>query len=258
MRIQPVQQSNQQIIDLIKLLKPQTAPTQAVNQAAGQVVENLKPSTPHYLMANIPTPMLAEDLRKMGGNNVFNPEWQKLVGEMVEKAGGPGDAEKGYVAWSKHGGFINFKNSTIPDELNKKYAEISLLSGIPIEDLKINNQYSEKHYAGKAEFADKFMTQFQNFVQNPQAGFAVDGGGVMYRIAQHQESGLPYFFKHKKQSWLGKTFGKMMKWLGPVLSVLNYIPGVNAFSGAISAILNVANSAFQYDYAKDVQKGLKR
>ena len=230
----------------------------APQQALGQVVDNLKPSTPHYLMSNIPTPMLAEDLRRMGGNNVFNQEWQKLVAEMVEKAGGAGDAEKGYVAWSKHGGFIHFKNQTIPDELNKKYAEISLLSGVAIEDLKINNQYSEKHYAGKAEFADKFMTSFQNFVQNPQAGFAVDGGGVMYRIAQHQESGLPYFFKHKKQSWLGKTFGKMMKWLGPVLSVLNFVPGLNFFTKPISMILEGANTAFQYDYMKDVKNGLKR
>lgn len=252
--VQGFQQTNQQVIDLIKLLKPTTSTPSVL----GQVVDNLKPSTPHYLTSNIPTPMLAEELRKIGGNNFFNQEWQKLVSEMIEKNGGAGNAEKGYVAWSKHGGFITFKNPTIPDELNKKYAEISLLSGIPIEDLKINNQYSEKHYAGKAEFAEKFMTSFQNFIQNPQAGFAVDGGGVMYRITQHQESGLPYFFKHKKQSWLGKTFGKMMKWLEPVLSVLNFVPGLNLFTKPISMILEGANTAFQYDYMKDIKKGIKR
>lgn len=241
-----------QIIGLLKSMPP------ANLQALNQIVGNLKPSTPHYIKSNTPTPMLAEELRKIGGNNAFNPEWQKLVAEMIKTAGGAGDSEKGYVAWSKHGGFIHFKNSTIPDELNKKYAEISLLSGIPIEDLKITNQYSEKHFAGKAEFADKFMTAFQNFVQNPQAGFAVDGGGVMYRITQHQESGLPYFFKHKKQSWLGKTFGKMMKWLGPVMSVLNFIPGINVFTKPLSLILQGANTALQYDHMKGVQGAMKR
>jgi hypothetical protein len=257
MNIQPLQQTPQQTITnlpRITLFKPMPL---IKPEALAQIVDKLKPSTPHYLLSNIPTPMLAEELRKIGGNNVFNPEWQKLVTEMIRTAGGAGDSEKGYVAWSKHGGFIHFKNSTIPDELNRKYAEISLLSGIPIEDLKITNQYSEKHFAGKTEFSDKFMTAFQNFMQNPQAGFAVDGGGVMYRITQHQESGLPYFFKHKKQSWLGKTFGKMMKWLSPVLSVLNFVPGVNVFTKPLSMILQGANTALQYDHVKNIKNGLK-
>lgn len=182
----------------------------------------LSPSFPAYLLLDsIPTGPEAGELRTIGSNNIFDPRWTFIIQSIIEQNGGPGDVTTGYLAWSENG-FVKFNNRTIPPELARRYAEISLVSGLEIEKLKITNEYDPDDIAGKIEFADKFEAAFQAFVQNPSVGFKVDGGGVIYTVSQNAEGGAT-FLRQKKPDWFHRFLNKALKWVKPVLSGLGSI-----------------------------------
>lgn len=210
--------------------------------------------TPGYNKGSIPTPQEAGLLLENGAANFSNPYWLSQIELAASRNGGLGNAEDGYLAWGREG-FFRFKNDTLPSELSARYARISLLSGLQIEDLKISNEYTEKHFAGKEEFASKFESSLQAFIEDPKVGFKVDGGGVIYTLAKSKEGEGFTFVKHKKKGFFGKFFEKISKWVSPVLSFIgNFFPPLKVVSMGLSAI----NGLVQRDYAKDITKEISR
>lgn len=191
---------------------------------------SLLPPTVDYSLGGVPTPPEAGELFTQGLANALNPAWREQVELAAKRNGGFGNDQEGYLAWGKDG-FFRFKNDTIPPELSRRYAEISLKSGIQIEKLKITNKYTERHIPGKTEFAEKFETRFDAFVQDPSKGFSVNGGGRLYKAYVDPESGATAFYTYKKASGFSSFLGKIGKFFKPLGKLVSF------FSPAIGLAL---------------------
>lgn len=201
----------------------------------------------------VATPTEALALQKAGANNALDSRWVSVVEQAMQENGGAGDATQGFLAWGKDG-FTRFLNPTIPPELSKRYAQISLMSGIEIEKLKICNQYDEGDIPGKTEFADKFEAAYAQFVQNPQTGFKVDGGGVIYTITQNAEGGVS-FFRHKKPNGFMRFLNSVTKWAKPVLEAVGWaIPPLQIVTRPLQFLMSGAQNIMNSRYVSSVEK----
>ena len=166
--------------------------------------------------------------------NAFNPQWQQIVAAAQESLGSLGNAEQGYLAWSKEGHFVLFKNPDLTPEQNQKLAEISLLGGFAVEDLP--GKRSTADYDDQAEFhkvVDEFVGRhtetLEKFLANPSAGYHVSNGRDKFVMQADPTSGMVGSYHFKKAKGIKGFFQKVMKWANPVLDLastaMQFIPG---------------------------------
>lgn len=232
-----------QLVEIIEKLAVVANP-KATSAAASTPESQLKdivqgpllPSAAHFSKGGIPTPPEAGELQSHGMGNILNPLWCQQIEMAKKRNGGFGSDAEGYLAWGQ-GGFFRFKNDTISPDLCRRYAQISIESGIPIEKLKITNKYNEHDQAGKIEFADKFETRFQAFLQDPSQGFSVKAGRERYKAYVDPKSGASVLYTYKAKGGFGKILGNIGKFIKPIATVLSYVPGFNYIGMALKAIV---------------------
>ncbi len=209
----------------------------------------LLPPLAHYDKGRIGTPPIVGELKEAGMANITNPLWQKAVEDAAKRNGGFGDAEHGFLAY-REDGFFRFKNDTIPPELAKRFAMASLITGIPITQLQITDKYPPSEIKGKEEWITKFEVELQKFLQDPSKGFKVSAKGVYFLGAYDPESQRVVFYKQKKRRGFAKFLGKVAKFIKPISTVLNFIPGVNVVAKAVLTGVQMLNSFVQAKYQK--------
>jgi len=210
---------------------------------------HLLPPLFDYDKGRIATPPEAGELFVNGTSNIINKNWLAQIEIALGKNGGTGDQNEGFLAWGING-FFRFKNDSLPPELNQRYATASLVTGLPIEQLKITNSYSEKDLAGKTEFIDKFETGLKAFFADPKAGFSVDGGGVKFEAYIEPQSGAVAFYRRKKKSWLNKIVNKASKILKPIGQISKFIPGAGTVIATISKGVQMVSDYLDQRYAQ--------
>jgi hypothetical protein len=222
---------------------PTTNTSNVLNGAFAQLTPiqiRVKNESP-YIVDFIPTPAIAAKVREAGLANMFSPDWQALVQEAIERNGGMGNEEDGFLAWSKVG-FVRLRNPNLTIEQNQKLATMSLEMGIEVENTparadtsvqdnpKINNWVNE--------FIHKYESGLQQFLENPENGLTVKDGRRRYEMKLDTDSGAIFSSYYKKSGGLKGFFQRNMKYISPIAdaitSVGKLIPGWGSIAAAVS------------------------
>ncbi|MCC6933993.1 MAG: hypothetical protein IT292_12215 [Deltaproteobacteria bacterium] len=202
-----------------------------------------------YIKAAIGTPPLAGELYMSRTANLFNEAWQGEVASAIEKNGGLGTAEDGYLSFSKIG-FVRLKNENLSAEQNRQLAAISLQLGIPIEDLPSrcpdNAATNPDINTWVNEFLDEHNSKFSAFLQNPAAGYSLKDGRHLYHISVNSQTGEITSSHEKLHGGIRGWCAKNMKWLSPTLdaisTVTSFIPGWGKVASVASNGLKAAGN----------------
>ncbi len=202
-----------------------------------------------YIKAYVPTAEVAGQLKEGGVANVFNPEWQQQVADAVERNGGLGNAEDGYLAWTKMG-FVRYKNENLTDEQNRRMAEITLQTGFHMEDTPGRSEESvtkENVDNWVNTFIERHDKELADFMANPEDGYSVqDGSKRHFKLEFNQDAGRVVSYNFRKSGGLRGWVQKNMKYIGPVLDVVSVvghaIPGVGTAVALGAAALKTASS----------------
>lgn len=190
---------------------------------------------PHYIAGAIGTPPEAGQLDQCGAANFLNPAWRKHVESAAARNGGLGNAQDGYLAWSKEIGFVRLKHVGFSVEQNRRLAEISLQTGFPLEDLptrKSENGFEDPRvFDWVDEFIAKFDEQLAGFVADPVGDALVVKSGKRRYVLEYNEQANGFVsYEYKKAGGLRGFAQKALKATGPALDALSVfghaIPGV--------------------------------
>jgi hypothetical protein len=171
----------------------------------------------------IPTEPEAAKIREAGIANMMNPEWRELVSRAVERNGGLGDSENGFLAFSEKVGFVRLRNPGLTPEQNRKFAEMSLFAGWSIEDLpsRKNDLAFEEPAANKAieDVIQRFDVKLNNMMADPTKGMTVNDGRRRFVIKYNEEAERFVSYNYKKAGGFKGFMQKAMKFLGPVADI---------------------------------------
>lgn len=203
--------------------------------AEAHIVRDVEIKNPNVLAA-LATPPEAAQLAEGGIGNVFNPEWAQLVNDFVQKNGGLGDAQSGYLAYSSEYGFVRLKNPNLTDEQNRRLAEISLTMGMPIEKLPSRSAESAFDKPNVDAWVNKFIGSFDEkfaaFMQDPTKGFELKDGRRRYKMEFNEEAGRVVSMYYKKAGGLRGFFQKAMKYIAPIADIASVaFPGIGTAIG---------------------------
>lgn len=217
----------------------------------GQVPLLDDPKHPHFIAGGIGTPPEAGQLDQGGAANFLNPAWQEQVKLAAERNGGLGNAQDGYLAWSKEFGFVRLKHVGLSAEQNRRLAEISLQAGFPLEDLpsrtRDNGFEDPKVFEWVDEFIGHYDSQLQGFLADPvDDRLEVKSGKRRYVLEFNEKAQGFVSYEYKKHGGLRGFVQDNLKTFGPVLDVLSVvghaIPGVGtAIALGSSALKTVAS-----------------
>lgn len=211
------------------------------------------PADAPHILGGIGTPPAAAQLSEMGAANAFSPEWQSLLQYAVGANGGLGDAENGYLAFSREHGFVRFKHPGFTPEQNRRIAAMSLQMGWPIERLPGRNLDDDVFAEPKVnEWVDGFIAKFDDalrtFMANPSEKLVVkDGSRNRYMMQFDPASNRVFSGTFRKKGGFSGFVEKNFKVIGPVLDGLAVVSaafgapylaaGIQAAKqGAVSAV----------------------
>jgi hypothetical protein len=185
------------------------------------------------IRAYVPTPVEAGQLHGAGIANVFSPQWQEQIRAAAERNGGLGNAQDGYLAWSKNG-FVRLKNDNLTPEQNRRIAEMTLQTGTHLENTPARSEKSVASDEGVNNWVNTFISrhdkELTDFLANPKDGYDVSDGRKKYRMEFNQEAGAVVSYHFKKSGGLKGFVQKNMKYIQPVLDAVStvgsFIPGV--------------------------------
>ena len=177
--------------------------------------------------------------------NIFNQDWTKIVSMAVKSNGGMGTPDQGFLAWSKDGNFVRLNNPRLKPEENQKLAEISLKSGIAVEDLPSRWETQSTTDPKVSEklniFINDFETKFQAMAEGKSAGLQVKDKKHIFSMQLDPKSGAVVSDHQKEPSGIRKFMGKALKYAGPVLDIVSkvaaFIPGWGTLVAAGAAAL---------------------
>jgi hypothetical protein len=191
-----------------------------------------------FIAGYIPTSAKAGELKAAGVANMFSPDWLAEVQDAVKRNGGLGSDEEGYLAWSNVG-FVRLKNENLTPEQNKKLAEMSLVTGTPIENTPAQTQDSSSAQ-NVNDWVNTFISRHDNelaaFIQNPADGYSVSDGRKKYHMEFNQEAGAVVSYQFKKSGGIRGFVQKHMKYIKPILDTVGKIAGRLPGWGQIVAI----------------------
>ncbi len=204
------------------------------------------------IAAYIPTPAEAGKLADGGLGNAFNGAWQKQVSDAAKRNGGLGNAEDGYLAWSKKG-FVRFRNPGMTPEQNRRLAEISLTMGAPVDKmpsrwtLQNGERTWEKkgHDDGINKFIGSYDKQLPEFLNGTKKGITLKDSRRRFVLKMDEKAGLPVSYNYKKKGGLSGFFSKNLKFIQPIINVAGAVlaPFTGGASLAISGIASAASNA---------------
>lgn len=193
------------------------------------------PDHPHYVAGGIGTPPEAGRLDQGGAANFLNPAWREQVELAVDRNGGLGNAQDGYLAWSKEFGFVRLKHVGLSADQNRRLAEISLQTGFSVEDLPTrtseNGFEKPEIFEWVDEFIGRFDREFQGFLADPIGDpLRVKSGKRRYVLEYNENAGGFVSYEYKKKGGLGGFVQQALGKFAPVLDVFavagHAIPGV--------------------------------
>ena len=185
-----------------------------------------------YIAAYVPTPAEAGQLADAGAANLFIPEWQEQIRQASERNGGLGNAEDGYLAWSKKG-FVRLRNLGMTPEQNRRLALLSLQLGIAVERLPSRREgdFAEIQEGGKIDlFLDDAEAQIEQFISGKSEEVHLRDGKRRYGLKLNSELGLPLSYYYKKRSGLKKLGSKV---LGGIAGALLNLSGARLLVSAL-------------------------
>lgn len=206
---------------------------------------------PFYVTGAVGTPPIVGELAEGGAANFLNPAWMEQIDVAVSRNGGLGNAEQGYLAFSREHGFVRLKNINMTPEQNRRMAEISLRTGWPVEKIPARNDKSQYDDPKNGEWPDKFIGRFDeemaDFAQNPVENEIKISDGKKRFVLEFNEKAQGFVsYNYKKASGLKGFAQKAMKYAGPVLDIatiaVNVIPGIGQ---AVSMGLAAASQAIK-------------
>lgn len=194
---------------------------------AGLITDNVV--VPH-VAGIIPMSVEVTKLGRAGIANVFNPEWVGVVKEAVDRNGGLGDQNCGFLAYSQQHGFVRFLNPNLTPEQNRRLAEISLVMGAPIEKLPSRTEDSAlqdpKIDRWANEFIGRYDKELADFQADPTNGMSVKDGRTRYKLEVNKEAGRVVSYNFKKAGRFRAFMAKAMKYIGPIADIAYFIPGI--------------------------------
>jgi len=202
---------------------------------AGDVPLLRSDQQPAYVNGAVGTPPEAGQLAEGGAANFLNPAWVEQVELAARRNGGLGNAEDGYLAFSREHGFVRLKNTGLSPEQNRRLAEISLQTGWPVEKLPSRTGDSAIADPKVGRWVDDFIGRFDqelvDFKADPvKNGISVKDGRRRFKLEFNEQAGGVVSYDYKKKGGFGGFVQKHMKFIGPVLDGLslaaNVIPGL--------------------------------
>lgn len=200
---------------------------------AGSVALVPTPPEATHLVGGIGTPPEIAKMREAGIANVFNPEWRAALDKAIQANGGLGNAQEGYLAFSKKYGFVRLRNTNLTPEQNRQLAAMSLQTGWAIERLPGRNLSDSSITSPKVDgwvnkFLGKYDAQFTAFLQDPSKGIKVkDGSRNQYLMQFDPQSGRAFSATARMAGGFKGFVQKNMKWIGPIMDVVSV--GLTAF-----------------------------
>lgn len=212
--------------------------------ASGDVPLIVSAEQPPYVRGAVGTPPAVGELAAAGGANVLNAGWQEMVRTAAGQNGGLGNAEDGYLAFSKEHGFVRLKHPGLTPEQNRRMAEISLQTGWPVESLPCRTDRLQPGDPEIQEWTDSFIGKFDaawaGFKADPEAGIHLKDGKRRYALEFNEEAGGFVSYDWKKAGGLKGFVQDHMKIIGPVLNGLsiaaNVVPGIGQAASAAIAV----------------------
>lgn len=201
----------------------------------GQIALIESDEQPHYVAGAVGTPPEVGELDDAGAANFLNPAWQEQVRIAVERNGGLGNAQDGYLAFSKMHGFVRLKHVGLSAEQNRRFAAMSLQTGWSVETLPTrtgdNGFEKPETFAWADEFLGRYDAEMADFIQDPMKnGIAVSSGKRKYHLEFNEKAQGFVSYEYKKHGGIKGFVQKHMKYIGPVLDVVSVvghmIPGV--------------------------------
>ncbi len=188
----------------------------------------------HYIKATIGTPPEAAEMREAGVANVFYEGWQQQIQKAAEDNGGLGNAEDGFLAWTKVG-FVRMYNESLTAEQNQKLATFSLQTGTPLEvtparldeGRTVFNQPELNRWV--SEFIEQADTKFAAFIEDPTQKMEIRDGRRRFTMQLDQESGMVFSSYYKKSGGIKGFVQRNFKKFAPILDIVGkvgaFIPG---------------------------------
>lgn len=192
-----------------------------------------------YLLAAVPTSKEAGQIAEAGIANVFSEPWQLQLQDAVNRNGGLGDAENGFLAWSKIG-FVRFYNDNLSPEQNRKLAAASLEMGFAVERMpsRSNESVFEKENIARwvDSFLEKYETQKAEFLQNPEKGISVKDGRKRFEVKLDKDSGQIVSYYYKKSGGFRGFVRENFKYISQITSAVSKIGAFIPGWGTVAAI----------------------
>ncbi|MCA9320545.1 MAG: hypothetical protein KDB53_07410 [Planctomycetes bacterium] len=183
-----------------------------------------------HLKGGIGTPPEVAQLADWGVANAFSPEWQAFLDYAVRaNGGGLGDAETGYLAFSREYGFVRFDHPGLTPEQNRRIAAISLQTGWPIErlpgrNLDDNSFESEKVDAWVNDFIGRFDEEMGAFLADPADDLKMQSGSRNhYQLKYDPEHNRVFSSEWRKNGGFRGMVEDNFDVIGPVLDGLTIL-----------------------------------
>ncbi|MEZ6196726.1 MAG: hypothetical protein R3F20_13535 [Planctomycetota bacterium] len=186
---------------------------------------------PQY-RGGIGTPPEVAQIRDAGIGNAFSPEWHHFLEQAVIGNGGLGDAENGYLAFSRNDGWVRFKHPGFTPEQNRRIAAISLQTGWALENMPGRNPNDSVFEAENVnrwvdEFIGKFDREMAGFLDDPTDTIDFkDGSRRQYIMQYDAESNRVGSFYVRKRGGFAGFAQKNLDVIGPILDVASVATAV--------------------------------
>ena len=216
-----------------------------------------------YIAAYVPTGPEAGQLRDAGANNFTVRAWLEQAALAVERNGGLGNSEDGFLAWGRRG-FLRLRNPRLSPEQNRRLAAMSLQLGVEIENLPARSNESSAENASIEGWVERLLTKYDNallqFKKDPSRGISLKDGRRRFGLHFHKELQLASSYYYKKRSGfkgIGRKAlaigGRAVQLISPTSllpaslggrffqkAVSKNIPGLNSLTAQLEAVFNKA------------------
>lgn len=206
---------------------------------------------PAYVQGAVGTPPEVAQLAKAGVANFASAAWLEQVAAAVERNGGLGDGENGFLAYSANHGFVRLRNTGLSPEQNRQLAAMSLQMGWPVESLPSrtdDNGLADPEVSRWAgEFIGQYTEQFQRFVADPRGSpIKLRSGKRRYVFEFNEKAGAFVSYNYKKsgglRGWVQSNLASISKVLGPIAQYGWVVPGVGWIASAAATTVQTAAS----------------
>lgn len=225
---------------------------EAFAYGSGDVPLIVSDEQPAYVNGAVGTPPEVAQIAKAGVANFTSGPWLEQVAAAVERNGGLGDSENGFLAFSKNHGFVRLRNTGLSPEQNRQLAAMSLQMGWPVEDLPSrtgdNGLADPKVSQWAGEFIGDYAQQFQRFMADPRGSPIKlrSGSKRRYVFEFNEQAGAFVSYNYKKsgglRGWVQSNIKDIAKVLGPIAQYGWAIPGVGWIASAAATTLQTAAS----------------